>query len=602
MLHPEIKKYLDELDETRAPLSPSGEYGLAHEIKKILQKDPSSYSATEEDYAEEMAFNFLADYPADDSGWGTYYGPRSVLSNGQGRVSESPSIREVNSKVLIYWAKRANESTNPILSSRYADLVVDLSKRIPDYSADITLFHLVIDSNITICGDLLAKPIHCVEKIKRALNLAINIKDKERVCRTKDAIIQLEETIAEDDKPGLWGFAFQWLVLDYAKKVTLTPQEYQSLIDGLEKRLRPPKENPWLPEKAVSLLSGHYARQKDEENLMRVLEFFENTLKADQRLNSDALLITTIYDKMHQEYEKHGSDFLEARKASKRLLKEIGQLELDWSKSSKKIVIKTKVTQEEINYHLKKIFGESKDNSLEMVMAQIAIAYFPIKNSIKKELYNASKQTPLQFLFHRQLFSEDNIPIAILPPLDQDDKEMHLQYYASQHTCFGSIYPCSTMQELHKKFRMEEVSEYFLRTTIFKNENPEYLKRSISAYWNEDYLVSSHLFIPLIESGIRELVKICKGSFLRQNSLGGYDYSALTGLFKNNQYIFDNVFQKCFPDILFYFQLILTATVGMNLRNDFAHGIGKQKFIRPEYSDRLFHILTLLSLIKEKED
>ncbi|MHC1604882.1 MAG: hypothetical protein ACXQTP_02805 [Candidatus Methanofastidiosia archaeon] len=40
----------------------------------------------------------------------------------------------------------------------------------------------------------------------------------------------------------------------------------------------------------------------------------------------------------------------------------------------------------------------------------------------------------------------------------------------------------------------------------------------------------------------------------------------------------------------------------MNLRNDFAHGFGKKKFFGRDASDRLFHILICLSIVRKKEE
>jgi hypothetical protein len=47
--------------------------------------------------------------------------------------------------------------------------------------------------------------------------------------------------------------------------------------------------------------------------------------------------------------------------------------------------------------------------------------------------------------------------------------------------------------------------------------------------------------------------------------------------------------------------LVLTEKLGMNLRNNFAHGLEKKTFFSRDASDRLFHILLCLSLVKEKE-
>lgn len=52
----------------------------------------------------------------------------------------------------------------------------------------------------------------------------------------------------------------------------------------------------------------------------------------------------------------------------------------------------------------------------------------------------------------------------------------------------------------------------------------------------------------------------------------------------------------------FYFRLVLTEKLGMNLRNNFAHGLEKSTFFSREASDRLFHILLCLSLVKENKE
>src|SRR3989344_7665582 len=151
MFNNEIKTYLENLDrEQKALASYNGEHDFAKEIKDILAKD-TNYKPTDEDIAEQMAFDFMAEYLNDNSGWGTYHGPMFVMPNQQGQMVEYPSIKRVNEETLNYWAKRAKEAKNPILSSRYADLVIDFSPKVINKNADIELFQIVIDSNIVIC-------------------------------------------------------------------------------------------------------------------------------------------------------------------------------------------------------------------------------------------------------------------------------------------------------------------------------------------------------------------------------------------------------------------------------------------------------------------
>lgn len=519
MLNNEIKTYLENLDrEQKALASYNGEHDIAKAIKDILAKD-TNYKPTVEDIAEQMAFDFMAEYQNDNSGWGTYHGPMFVMPNQQGQMVEYPSIKRVNEETLSYWAKRAKEAKNPILSSRYADLVIDFSPKAINKNADIALFQIVIDSNIAICEKSLADPLDCKTKIKRALILAIQINNQEKIAKVKETIINLEKKAATDDKPGLWGFPFEWLILDFGKKIALDETEKAELIKALEDRLKRVEKDTWLAENAVSLLAEHYANEKDEVNLMRVLDVLEKSLKTNDRTNSDALLKVHAYEKIHEIYQKYrDKGFQKAKTASDRISQEIGQLDLDWNKSLKEISVTTEIKQKDIDDFLKAIFGEKEQSKLEAIIAKLVINFLPKKEAIEKQLKD---KPPLHLsLCTTQVISDDGIPIAKLSTLEED-YDNHFQHYASQYLQFGSFFLTLAIDELKKRISKQNITEYFRNSTLFENENKEYLERALSAYWDNDYLVSSHLFNPLIESAIRELVKNCGGIVLKPNNLGG---------------------------------------------------------------------------------
>ena len=601
MLNNGIKTYLENLDrEQKALASCNGEHDIAKAIKDILAKD-TNYKPTIEDIDEQMAFDFMAAYPNDNSVWGTYHGPMFILPNQQGQMVEYPSIKRIDEQTLKYWAKRAKETKNPILSSRYADLVVDFSPKVINKSADDGLFQIVIDSNIAICEKSLADPLDCKTKIKRALELAIYKNDQKRIKKVKETIINLEKKVATDDKPGLWGFAFKWLILDFGKKITLTETEKVELIKALEDRLKRVEKDVWLAENAVSLLAEYYANEKDEDNLMRVLDVLEKSLKTNDRTNSDALLKVHAYEKIHEIYQKYSKGFSKSKAASDRISQEIGQLDLDWNKSLKEISVTTEVKQKDIDDFLKAIFGEKKQSKLEAIIAKIAINFLPKKEAVEKQLKDASGKYPIQFLCTTQIISDDGIQIAKLSTLDEG-YDNHFQHYASQYIQFGSFLLTMASDELKKRISKQNITEYFRNSTLFGNENKEYLERAISAYWDNDYLVSSHLFCPLIESAIRELIKICGGIILKPNKLGGYDRLTLSELLIGHGDIIEKVFAGMGQNMAFYFRLVLTEKLGMNLRNDFAHGFGKKKFFTRDVSDRLFHVMICLSLVKKQEE
>ena len=464
------------------------------------------------------------------------------------------------------------------------------------------MFRLVINSNIAVCEKSLADPINCKTKIKRSLVLAIQINNQKKIIKVKEAIINLEKKIATDDKPGLWGFAFKWLILDFGKKITLNETEKAELIQALEDRLKRVEKDMWLVENAVSLLAEYYANEKDENNLMRVLDILEKSLKTNDRTNSDALLKVHAYEEIHEIYQKYrDKGFQKAKVASDRLSQEIGQLDLDWSKSFKGISITTEIKQKDIDDFLKAVFSDKEQGKLETIIATIVINFLPKKEVVEEQLKDISGKHPLQFLCTTQVISDDEILIAKLSTLEED-YDNRFQHYASQYLQFGSVFLTLATDELKKRISKQNIVEYFKNAALFENEDKEYLERAISAYWDNDYLVSSHLFNPLIESAIRELIKICNGIVLRPNNLGGYDRLTLSQLLKGQEDIIENIFSGMGQNMAFYLRLVLTEKLGMNLRNDFAHGFGKKKFFRSDVSDRLFHIMLCLSRLKKQEN
>jgi len=602
MLNAKIQEYLASLDQDVSPLlSFHGENKIADRIKDIIKAEGQTYAPADEDVAERIAFDFLAEYPDVDSGWGTYYGPIYVLPNGSGQMVEYPSIQGVTETTLTYWTVRAFAVKNPLLSSRYADLVVDFSPKVFNKTADYKLIQLVIDANIEICAKKLAAPLDCKIKLKRTLLLSLQISDKERIARVKDTIIALESTIAEDDKAGLWGFAFNWLVLEYSQKVLTTSEEIVRLLNDLEKRLERVKANPWSAEHAVSLLAEYYAREKDEDNLMRVLGVLEAAHKGNAPDGADALLRVHAFEQIQEVYRKYqDKGFPKAKSAFDRIVQEIGSLNLDWKKSLKKVSVTTEIKKDEIDKFLAAIFGKESPSSLETVVARIALNFLPKQADIKTQLDETSRRHPISFLFTTQVISGDGIPVAKLSSL-KDDYPQHLQRHATQYVQLNAIFLSLTIDELKKRFSKEVVIKYFDQVAVLQNEDKEYLHRALTAYWDGDYLVASHFFIPLIESSIRELIRLCGGIILKPNNISGYDRLTLTQLLYSQGDIVQGVFSQLGEDMLFYLRLVLIEKLGMNLRNNFAHGLEKRTFFSREASDRLFHVLSCMSFIKKRD-
>ena len=603
MLNNEVKSYLENLDKIQKPSTSYisiDEFIIYEEIRKILNKDVN-YEETFEDMAEIMAFTFIEAYPGEEYNRGTYYGPMRVYEDEKGQIVEDPSIQEVDEEKLEYWKKRAKESEHPILAARYADLVIDFSVRIINKSADINLFQIVIGSNIAICEKPLVIPSYCKLKIKRALDLAIQINNQEKITRVKNAIISLDKKMADDSKQNLWGFAFKWLILDFGEKITLTKTEKIELVRDLENRLKRIEEDVCLTEHAVSLLAEYYANKKDEDNLMRVLEILEKSYKRSTNGNSDILSKYHAYKEIHEIYQNYKNKrFPKLKNANDRILKEIGQLDFDLDKSLKEISIPiVEIKQEDIDAFLKKIFGDKQQNTLEVIIDKIVTYFLPKKESVKKELEYLYKRYPMSFLCTREIVDEDGVLKSNIPTL-KDNYGENFQNYTSEYIQLGSSLLGCVIGELKKRISKQDIIEYLKKSMIFEDKtDKKHLERAILAYWDNDYIVSSSLFIPLIECSVRKLIKKCGGCFLKLNNVRGYDYITLHKLLTKKENMIRNVFGERDKNIVFYLRTVLTEKLGMNLRNDFAHGRNRENLFIRNTSDRLFHIILLLSSVKK---
>src|SRR5690554_554001 len=102
--------------------------------------------------------------------------------------------------------------------------------------------------------------------------VAVSLNANQLIERAKQATLNLEHEIAENDKAGLWGFSFDLLVGQ--RKINLTEEEEDKIIEALELRFDELTSqeylNPWNAEASAERLAGYF-RQKGEDAKVRDL-------------------------------------------------------------------------------------------------------------------------------------------------------------------------------------------------------------------------------------------------------------------------------------------------------------------------------------------
>lgn len=536
---------------------------------------------------EHMAFAFIEKYQkySNNSRWGTYFGPRFVLQNEEGTYVEYPRLQKITSEVISYWEKRAIECNHPVFKARYSNLVWDFSEKIKGKRPHYSIAQIFIDSVIEITEKNLHKYfVDVINKLERALSLALIINDKERINKLTKTLISYEKKIAEDDKPDLWGFSYKLLVKN--KKVKLDKEIEQKIIKDLEERFKRllKQKNQWAARYAVLLLEEYY-KSKNLSKVKNILLKFGVMIQ--KHINQASPLVASVcLEELYHLYLKHN-----LRNEANKILNRIMELGKESKSELKKIEISIETPKEKLLKYINWLI----EDDFKTALTKIAINYIPRKDDIKKQLQNLFKKTPIFFLFpYRRLDNKGRV-IATVDSLE-NDIDGHIVLQISRNMQISSFFLRETISALINKFNLntKKLVEYFYESPIFDERRKEFFIRGIESYLNRDFLVALHILIPQIEALIRNLAEKIGIPILKHSRYGGYFYRTLDELLRE-----EGIIKVLGEDMCLYLRVLLTDSRGWNLRNNLCHGISKIENFNQITADRVFHVLLCLSLVRK---
>lgn len=596
MLNNELATYLLSLD---ANIEPIDEIAIGNKITEIVQKN--GLVKEKEELAELYAFHLVPRDFDQAKNRASYYGPMFVSKNDENNIIEFPDIKRIDGDMLSYWRKRAEEAKHPVLVARYTDLVINFEPEINGSGKNYKYVRKLVDSTILICNQGLNDSLACKAKLKRSLDLVRGINDIEGLQIIKKGIIETEKRLAVDDKPGLWGQAFKWLVLDDTNKALLSLEEKDLLVRDLEERLERlisvDDPNPWLVENVVQLLVDYYAGIQDEKALEPVLGKLEEAFHRNKHANSDGLLVMNYLERLVSIYTRY-SKFTFAKRARDRVFAELSNLGGKVPFATNEISVEVPIKKESIEDFLASTFGKDGLDPLEKVVTRVAVNFVPRKDATSKQLKDISKKYIFRYFASNIITSEDGYPIAKFSSIEED-YDQHLAEHFSQVLHFESFFLQMVVKEIKKKYTVDNLYPILKESPVFRSEDRDYILRLLKAFWDDDFLLCNCLMVPLIEDAFRNLYRINGAPFIKDNKENGYDAVSLHNLL--DQGLVKETYQELGEGMEYYFKILLTSRIGWNLRNNFAHGMNKKAFFAENVANRLFHVLLCLSLIRKVE-
>jgi hypothetical protein len=556
------------------------------ELEKLRNGDIEDEPCPEWVY-ESMAFAFLENYTDKKNGGGTYFGPLAVWQTNDGKTVENPSLAHVNEDAIAYWEKRSQSTNNPLLKARYAGLVWDLSLTATGKRPHYSLAHRCCEAIFEIAERRSHKyDVDVIKKLKRALSIAISLNSEELIQRAKEAILKYEDLLAEDSKPGLWGFSFDLLVVN--KKVNLSNREEREIIDALEARLQRLKDGePWACEHAAERLARYYRAKGQEDDCSRVIEIlgsaFENAAK-----NVAPVLASSWLEHIHQVYIQFN-----LKADADRVAQSIRELGPKMRDEMKAISHEMKIPREEFDAYVEQMADGDLDTALERITSH----YIPPREEVENQLHDLAQQAPISFLFSRQITDYQGRMVAVVGPLE-DDLDGNIVRQMSQNMTLSFMFLSAVLDKAISKFSLtdEVILSYLFQAPIFTPQQKELLSIGIRAYLGKEYVVAVHLLIPQIEAAIRNLVEMSGGAVLKPRQGGGFHLRTLDDILRSEQ-----VKHALGEDVALYFRVVLTDQRGWNIRNDVCHGSSPHDQLSKGVADRLMHILLVLAQLRVEE-
>lgn len=578
MTNEELGKLIGELDKSTEKTS---EHSIFLKINKVKEEAPSF-----EAIAESIAFNFCEDYSTKKNGWGTYYGPMIVWLRDDGKTYESPSITLVDNEIVEYWKSRSRITKNPIMKARYSGLIWDLSEiaisKKPDYKIAIDYVNALLD---IVDNYLCEYPAETITKITRAYEVASGLNSSELIRSCIESAIKLESIIAEDDKPGLWGFCFELFVLSKSKN--LCEDQKRQLVEDLESRLvRVSKDHsPWVCESAGIPLATYYRSKEMNDEVTRVVNVvgccFEEACEDIAPMRASLLL-----QHMHDVYIKFN-----LKGNAERVSKKISEVGPKAVKSMQKFSHSTEISLEKIDAYL----DSMTSGGLEKTLNRIVVQFLPKKDLVEQQVLELAKYYPFTYLITKILQDHKGRPVATIGGIE-GDLEGNTIHQLSENMNISSFLLRKSFNKASELYEMsaEDITDFVYKSPIFEESKKGLILVGVRAYLNQDYISAIHVLVPQAEAAIRMLVELMDVATSKRNKHGGMQLRSFDDLLRD-----DCITNNLGTDLSFYFRILLTDQRGWNMRNDVCHGISPLDDFNYSRADRIMHIILCLAKVRK---
>jgi hypothetical protein len=519
--------------------------------------------------------------------WGTQFGPIGSYEppNGEDRV-DRPSLISISEEAMVYWQRRMEEATHPLLRARYADLVWDLSQiitgqRPPYRAAEIAVENYteaVVNGRCNLYdggGTYLERPLNLAARLRNVALLELTAN------RFRD---YADHALDADEKEVRLRKLFHTLLA-----LTSCPPNVLALIAAdLRQRfneLVAQNVDHFKLNRTAFLLSDYYRSTATLDEAKNVLRQYGEAVQrmADQ---ADALLGNAWLTDLRTKYLA-----FEMNDEAAVILARIRGRQEEVPGLLVRVETPFEINMDELEQWLANVVTDDLNESVR----QIVCGFLPNIAEVREEMQEHMRDHPLAAIPVVEI-AHDGRDIA---RLDHEDPLGLLLRELKRRMHYTSFFLDQALKRLRQTFQLdvERLFDLCNEAPVWPANRHGVLRRALQAYLAEDHIVTIHLLVTEIENSIRHLAESIGVQPLRRNEYGGFELKMLGTLLSD-----DSVKTFLSSDIVTYMQALLTDQRGWNLRNSTCHGDRPDTGFTAEASNQLMHVVLFLSLLRINDD
>jgi hypothetical protein len=542
--------------------------------KKVESPTPDEKKAGD---AEWWAFCFLLQPNGAEPDGKTHFGP--IVVSGEFR---NPDIAWIDEAVLKYWARRKTEVRHPLLRTRYADLVWDLSKpagnpRPPIEAAQIAVDGYMAASRLADAGNL----IPATERLQRALKIAIGTRDTSRAEQVRDAMAELAARVNET-----WGWVTLFDTFEEQTKIKLTAAQQDAVVAALEAHMtdvagKPEGVEPLTAFPVAAQLVRHYQRLDRQAEADRVVRTCGQAVER-RAARADHTLGYYWLDQVYRYYRINGLDEdaervqIEARRRG-----ELARHE------ATETVEEVEPPPEQVEQFLNDVTDGGMENAIRTIVGQ----FLPNPDEIRELLNKLRQEYPLETMWPITKMSEGQM-VAHIGPVDSDPDGALIKGVAD-HIRGNKQLLKKAFDRLRSRYSMtaDPLMEFIYRSPLFTERFRSVIRQGVEAYFAGDHLKAISLLVPQIENALRFMLPLVgqPQNKPKRGAQPGMTEKTLTDI------MVDPVVKGVIGEAAHtYLVSFLADARGFNIRNRMCHGLMVEEDFNRWISDRVLHTILLL--------